>query len=235
MFSKAARSRRYHEPSMISGALRLKSTYASPAACSVQGIMFRLTSLKAPGMSFSSGFSVFGLSPIQTTRWLGLVLLPLCMPIGRGPSGLMAATLWSVKRRLSHSDFSLSRSSSSFLFCASCSCATTTFCFSSLCSSVLVRSSSWSVGKMSTTCRLSDGSAAREKASEMASSPTLYRTVSRANLLARTNFVTFSITAIIFFWFADSAWTQRAMLNPMMRPPQAAKRGGLISIGCETP
>ena len=36
-------------------------------------------------------------------------------------SGLMAATLWSVKRRLSQSAFSLSRSSSSFFLAASSS------------------------------------------------------------------------------------------------------------------
>mmetsp|Transcript_93695 Transcript_93695/g.260849 ORF Transcript_93695/g.260849 Transcript_93695/m.260849 type:complete len:239 (+) Transcript_93695:855-1571(+) len=169
------------------------------------------------------------------TSMLGSWRLPPSMDTGRGPSGLMAATLWSVNRRFSHSDLSLSRSSSSFFVCSSCSCCSLSFCFSCLSSSVEACSSSWSVGKISTTCSCTVGSAAEEKASVMASSPTLYRTVSNVNLFVRISFVMFSMTFIIFFAFVDMSCTQRAMLKPTILPPQAASRGGEISMGADWP
>lgn len=53
------------------------------------------------------------------------------------------------------------------------------------------------------TCVLSAASAAREKASLMASSPTLYITVSSTNLLARTSLVTSTLGKNALWWMQD--------------------------------
>mmetsp|Transcript_25072 Transcript_25072/g.53117 ORF Transcript_25072/g.53117 Transcript_25072/m.53117 type:complete len:327 (-) Transcript_25072:885-1865(-) len=234
-FSKDLRSRRYQEPSVTSGALRLNSCNPSPAGCWDQETD---TIVELPIMDPSSlriAFSFFGVSPIHTTSATGPRLFPVSSVMGRGPSGLEAATLWLVKRRLSHSAFNFSRSSSSFFFELCLSLSDAPIGRDASLPSPAFCNSSFKVGKISTTCALSDASAARENASLIASSPTLYSTVSSVNLFARTSLVMFSMTAIIFFAFADKACTQRAMLKPMKDPPHAAKRGGEISTGCATP
>mmetsp|Transcript_91617 Transcript_91617/g.296425 ORF Transcript_91617/g.296425 Transcript_91617/m.296425 type:complete len:217 (+) Transcript_91617:485-1135(+) len=171
-FSKLPRSRRKKVPSITSGDVRLNSSRPSPAACCDQATDINAAEPKTPDRSLSTSFSALGWSPTQTTRELGLCLFPASSVVGSGPSGVVAATLWSVKRRLSHSDFSLSRSSSSFFFCPSESC-TAAFLSGLDVSSPVFCSSSCRVGKMRTTCALSEASAAREKASLIASSPTL--------------------------------------------------------------
>mmetsp|Transcript_84326 Transcript_84326/g.188281 ORF Transcript_84326/g.188281 Transcript_84326/m.188281 type:complete len:219 (+) Transcript_84326:490-1146(+) len=173
-FSKLERSRRYQEPSTTSGALRLNSCRPSPAGCCDQEKEARPAVPSEPERSLITAFSALGLSPIQTTSEPGLALLPASRVIGSGPSGLVAATLWSVKSRLSHSALSLSRSSSSFLRPSPPPAAG--FAAAPLrppSSSPALAASSCSVGKISTTWALSEASAARAKASLMASSPTL--------------------------------------------------------------
>mmetsp|Transcript_34276 Transcript_34276/g.101835 ORF Transcript_34276/g.101835 Transcript_34276/m.101835 type:complete len:494 (+) Transcript_34276:482-1963(+) len=233
-FSKLLRSRMYHEPSTTSGALRLNSKRPSPAGCCDHETEMSPAVPMTAGRSFSTWFSAFGLSPSQTTREEGFLLLPASIVMGRGPSGLVAAQLCSVKSRFSHSAFSLSRSSSSFFFVLSNSCAIALPPLSG-CTSPAFFISSCSVGKMSTTWALSEASAWRAKASVSASSPTLYSTVSRVNLFARTSFVMFSMTAIIFFTLDESWCTQREREKPVRAPPQAASSGGVTSIGCELP
>merc|ERR1719198_1644369 len=65
--------------------------------------------------------SALGASPTHTTRVLGPFLFPDSNVIGKGPSGLIAATLWSVKSKFNHSLFNFSRSSSSFFCWRACS------------------------------------------------------------------------------------------------------------------
>mmetsp|Transcript_96085 Transcript_96085/g.271691 ORF Transcript_96085/g.271691 Transcript_96085/m.271691 type:complete len:218 (-) Transcript_96085:1293-1946(-) len=172
-FSKVLRSRRNQVPSSTSGAAALNSARPSPAGCWDQEMETR-PAPRVAGRSLMRLFSACGSSPTQMMRLDGL-LPEASRDTGSGPSGLVAATLWSVKRRLSHSVLSLARSSSSLLLppaglgagadakeAAMGRPSVPPFC-----------SSSCSVGKMSTTCELSVLSAARLKASLMASSPTL--------------------------------------------------------------
>mmetsp|Transcript_81904 Transcript_81904/g.236826 ORF Transcript_81904/g.236826 Transcript_81904/m.236826 type:complete len:273 (+) Transcript_81904:586-1404(+) len=225
-FSKPARSRMYQEPSITSGALMLNSAKASPAGCCVHAADNKPLCPTETDKSLSIVASVLGLSPMKTTRCSGLLKSPPSNAIGIGPSGLIAATDWAVNRRPNHSFFNLSRSSSSLRFAASSCCARRRRSCSFRCSSVEECTSSCKVGKISTTWMLSAWSAARPKASEIASSPTLYSTVSIWNLLVRMSFVMFSMTDIIFFLFAAKPCTHLAKLNPLMRPPHAARRLG---------
>mmetsp|Transcript_21237 Transcript_21237/g.48514 ORF Transcript_21237/g.48514 Transcript_21237/m.48514 type:complete len:333 (-) Transcript_21237:1385-2383(-) len=235
-FSKFVRSRMNQLPSVTSTPFRLKSIRPSPAGCWDQEMDRRAALPMEEDKSLRIAFSAGGLSPTQTTRELGF-LAPASSVTGNGPSGVVAATLLDVKRRSNHSDFNLSRSSSSFFFELPASAwAAMVLDFSGLPpSSTVFCSSSCKVGKIKTTCALSDASAALEKASLIASSPTLYNTVSSENLFARTSLVRFSRTAIIFFEFAESECTQRLMLKPHRAPPHAASNGGETSIGCATP
>mmetsp|Transcript_19442 Transcript_19442/g.61144 ORF Transcript_19442/g.61144 Transcript_19442/m.61144 type:complete len:222 (+) Transcript_19442:701-1366(+) len=205
-FSKDRRSRKYQDPSRTSGAVRLNSARPSPAGCVDQEREIKPAVPSVADMSLSTSFSGFGLSPSQTTREPGLALLPTSSVTGSGPSGLDAATLLSVKSRASHSVFSLSRSSSSFFFIDSPPAGAIPLAPDLRpSSSPALASSSCNVGNMSTTCALSEASAARPKASLIASSPTLYRTVSSVNLFARTSLVMFSMMAIIFLTFVERA------------------------------
>mmetsp|Transcript_50706 Transcript_50706/g.94738 ORF Transcript_50706/g.94738 Transcript_50706/m.94738 type:complete len:280 (-) Transcript_50706:1397-2236(-) len=232
-FWNVLRLRMYQEPSVTSGVLTSNSSKPSPAGCWDQESEVSPAWPRTPATSFSATPSAFGLSPTHRTRVSGF-LSPSSNVEGSGPSGVVAAMLWSVKSSFSQSSFSFSRSSSSLFAAASGPLAGPPLCGSSMASGLFCNSS-WRVGKIRTTCALSDASAARAKASLMASSPTLYKTVSRLNLLARTSFVMFSMTSIIFLALALSACTQRAMLKPMRLPPQAERRGGAISMGWAMP
>mmetsp|Transcript_100944 Transcript_100944/g.293981 ORF Transcript_100944/g.293981 Transcript_100944/m.293981 type:complete len:242 (-) Transcript_100944:318-1043(-) len=173
-FSKDERSRRYQEPSTTSGALRLNSCMPSPAGCWDQDSDIMPAVPNVFDKSLRTAFSALGLSPTQTTSEPGFFVFPASIVLGSGPSGLVAATLWPVKRRLSHSAFSLSRSSSSLRLAISPPPPAPALGRARLpSSSPALASSSWSVGKIRTTCALSEASAARVKASVMASSPTL--------------------------------------------------------------
>merc|ERR1719498_288787 len=116
-FSKALRSRRYHEPSRTSGVVIDVSTKPSPAGCSDQDNETYPALELIEGRSFRIALSLFGLSPIQTMSEEGFFVFPPSTVAGKGPSGLCAATLSFVNSKLIHSVFNLLRSSSaSFAF-----------------------------------------------------------------------------------------------------------------------
>merc|ERR1719361_662801 len=91
-FSKDERSRKYQEPSTTSGAVTLNSFRPSPAGCCDQESAINDADPNDEGRSFNNAFSAFGLSPNQTTSEDGFFLSPASSVLGRGPSGLVAAT-----------------------------------------------------------------------------------------------------------------------------------------------
>mmetsp|Transcript_63636 Transcript_63636/g.77835 ORF Transcript_63636/g.77835 Transcript_63636/m.77835 type:complete len:243 (-) Transcript_63636:354-1082(-) len=174
-FSKAWRLRMYQEPSVTSEEETSNSKSPSPAGCFDQARETKPARPSTLDTSFSATFSDLGLSPSQTTKDSGRLCSPSSKTLSSGPSGAPAATLRSVNSSLSQSSFSFSLSSSSFFFAPSgpLAAAPRAAEAGSSMGSGLLCNSSRRVGKIKTTCELSEASAARPKASLMASSPTL--------------------------------------------------------------
>mmetsp|Transcript_91061 Transcript_91061/g.254371 ORF Transcript_91061/g.254371 Transcript_91061/m.254371 type:complete len:231 (-) Transcript_91061:234-926(-) len=129
-FSSVALLRWYHVPSVTSSLSRSKSLNASLAGCSVQATLTTTASLQYWGISLRALSSTTGSSPTKAIIRLGLDRLPISWLIRKGSSGFMAATLASVKRRLSHSILSFCRSSVSFRCLSCCSFSTAFLSFS---------------------------------------------------------------------------------------------------------
>mmetsp|Transcript_902 Transcript_902/g.1380 ORF Transcript_902/g.1380 Transcript_902/m.1380 type:complete len:234 (+) Transcript_902:379-1080(+) len=171
-FSKDCRLRMYQVPSVTSDEETSNSNIPSPAGCCDQESDTKPARPSTLETSLSATFSDLGLSPSQTTSDSGRLCSPTSKTLGNGPSGAPAATLRSVKSSFSQSSFNFSRSSSSFFFAPSGPLAAPRGAGSSIGSGLLCNSSR-SVGKIKTTCALSEASAARPNASLIASSPTL--------------------------------------------------------------
>eukprot|EP00438_Fugacium_kawagutii_P003305 Skav201136 [mRNA] locus=scaffold2860:116289:124739:- [translate_table: standard] len=172
-FSKDCRLRMYQEPSVTSWEETSNSSNPSPAGCCDQERETKPARPNTLDTSLSAIPSDLGLSPSQTTKDSGRLCSPSSKTLGNGPSGEPAATLFSVKSSLSQSSFNFSRSSSSFFFAPSGPFAAAPRGARSSIGSGLLCSSSRNVGKIKTTCALSEASAARPNASLIASSPTL--------------------------------------------------------------